>query len=108
MWKEVEGPAVTYVGTFGTRETHDTRLPTSALRTWRSGATIFTRGSLKERTSVSECRHSTHSHPPAECLLRGQHRARQQPAPGRGGLTEVWASGPRRACGPVSNRALLE
>lgn len=40
---------VTYVGTFGARETHDARLPTSSLRTRRSRATVFTRGSLKDR-----------------------------------------------------------
>lgn len=54
MWKEMEGQVVTYIGTFGTRETHDTRLPTSPLRTWRSRATIFSSGSLKERTQFSE------------------------------------------------------
>lgn len=60
MWKETEGQVVTYVGTFGARETHDTRLPTSALRTWRTRATVFTRGSLKERTAWSERGHSDH------------------------------------------------
>lgn len=60
MWKEMEGQVVTYVGTFGARETHDTRLPTSALRTWRTRATVFTRSSLKERTALSEHRHSDH------------------------------------------------
>lgn len=40
---------VTYVGTFGARETHDARLPTSSLGTRGSRATIFTRGSLKDR-----------------------------------------------------------
>lgn len=48
----------TYTGTFGARETHDTRLPTSALSTWRSRATIFTRSSLRERTTSLACRHS--------------------------------------------------
>lgn len=52
--KEMEGQVITYIGTFGARETHDTRLPTSPLRTWRSRATIFTSGSLKERTPFSE------------------------------------------------------
>lgn len=54
MWKEMEGQTITYIGTFGARETHDTWLPTSPLRTWRSRATIFTRGSLKERIPFSE------------------------------------------------------
>lgn len=63
MWKEMEGQVVTYVGTFGARETHDTRLPTSALRTWRTRATVFTRSSLKERTALSEHRHSDHIRP---------------------------------------------
>lgn len=53
-WKEMEGQVVTYIGTFGAREAHDTRLPTSPLRTWRSRATVFTRGSLKEKTPFSE------------------------------------------------------
>lgn len=71
--EEMEGQVVTYIGTFGARETHDTRLPTSPLRTWRSRATIFTRGTLKERTSFSEQRHSsltTFVHPiSTKCLL---------------------------------------
>lgn len=61
MWKEREGQFVTYIGTFGARETHNTRLPTSTLRTWRSRATVFTRGSLKERTSFSEQTLQPHS-----------------------------------------------
>lgn len=59
MWKEMEGQMITYIGTFGARETHDTRLPTSPLRTWGSRATVFTRGSLKERTPFSAHRHET-------------------------------------------------
>lgn len=27
MWKEMEGQVITYICTFGARETHDTRLP---------------------------------------------------------------------------------
>lgn len=50
MCKEMEGQVVTYIGTFGARETHDARLPTSTLRTWRTRAAIFTGGSLKQRT----------------------------------------------------------
>lgn len=52
--KEMGEQTVTYIGTFGARETHDTRLPASPLRTWRSRTTIFTRGSLRERTPFSE------------------------------------------------------
>lgn len=63
MWKEMEGRVITYIGTFGAGETHDARLPTSTLRTWRSRTTIFTRGSLKERTPFPECRRSSHIRP---------------------------------------------
>lgn len=59
----MEGQVITYIGTFGARETHDTRLPTSTLRTRRARAAIFTRGSLEERTPFSECRCSYHSRP---------------------------------------------
>lgn len=55
QWKMMkEMRTVTYVGTFGARETHDTRLPTSSLRTGRSRAAVFTRGSLKDRMPFSE------------------------------------------------------
>lgn len=50
----MEGQIVTYIGTFGARETHDTRLPTSPLRPGRPRATVFTGGSLKERAPFSE------------------------------------------------------
>lgn len=59
MWKEMEGQVITYICSFGARETHDTRLPTSSLRAWGSRATIFTRGSLKERTPFSAHGHET-------------------------------------------------
>jgi hypothetical protein len=78
MWKEMKEQIITYIGTFGARETHDTGLPTSTLRTWRSRATIFTRGSLKERVPFSEHRPSYHIHPStsSKCLLCVRHRTR--------------------------------
>lgn len=73
--KDTGGQTVTYIGTFGARETHDARLPASPLRTWRPRATVFTRGSLKERTPLSEQTLTAPVHPvPTKCPLCGQHQ----------------------------------
>lgn len=52
--KEMRKQTITYIGSFGARETHDARLPTSSLRTRRTRATVFSRGSLKDRMPFSE------------------------------------------------------
>ena len=83
MWKEMEGQAVTYIGTFGARETHDTRLPTSPFGTWRSRATIFTRSSLKERT-----RFSGHGHSSIQYLLSAY--CGKGTGPGTGQTHSLW------------------
>ena len=56
MWKEMEGQVITYICSFGARETHDTRLPTSSLRAWGSRAAILTSGTLRMEGTRAEVR----------------------------------------------------
>lgn len=105
-WKEMEEQIITYIGTFGARETHDTRLSTGPLRTWRSRTTIFTRGSLKEGMPFSEHRPFDPIYPSISTtrLLWGRRRMRHQP---HTGLTKAATSRPRHTHGLICNKGLL-